>query len=258
VQFSLRGSARRVRRSFFPPSEALGDLAIRVGALETAIGYLIDPARFTDSQGDGGMQFNGQRCRALLFNALLDVFQCESIIETGTYLGNTTRYMADTSSVPVYSCEINPAFFAIANKELTGTEAVNLFFGDSRAFLDDLVSRRVHQKPSLFYLDAHWNHDLPLMGEIEIIMRNWDEFVLMIDDFQVPHDDGYGFDDYGPGKRFTLRDFKPAFESSGLVTFFPNAPSAEETGHRRGCVILTKRGKLSAMVSQVDSLTQQD
>jgi hypothetical protein len=252
----MHETVRRIRRSLFPSSDSVGDLAVRVGALELAIGYLVDPAAFTGSKDVCAGHFNGQQSRTRLFDAVLEAFACESIIETGTYLGNTTKYMANASSLPVYSCESNPAFFAIANRELAQSSSIELFFGDSRLFLKNLISQGVHRRRSFFYLDAHWNQDLPLMTEIEIIVRNWDEFVLMVDDFQVPHDDGYGFDDYGPGKRFTLQEFEPAFQRNGLVCFFPTAASAQETGQRRGCVVLTKRGKLGSLLSEVVSLTE--
>jgi hypothetical protein len=51
-----------------------------------------------------------------------------------------------------------------------------------------------------FHLDAHWEGDLPLQEEIEIILGRFPNFLIMIDDFRVPGDSGYGFDDYGRGK----------------------------------------------------------
>jgi hypothetical protein len=55
----------------------------------------------------------------------------------------------------------------------------------------------------LFYLDAHWNDDLPLEEELELIFSVHPHAVVMIDDFQVPDDPGYQFDEYGPGKALT-------------------------------------------------------
>jgi hypothetical protein len=237
------------------PAHAPVDLTLRVGALETAVGYLLDPTSYTGSDQGQAPYFNGQRSRLDIFGGVLETCGCKSIIETGTYLGSTTKYMADTSSLPVYSCETNPVFFAIARKELAAIQNVDLYFGDSRAFLNELVSRGVHERRSFLYLDAHWNDDLPLVEEIEIIAGNWREFVVMIDDFQVPHDDGYGFDDYGPGKRLALRDLGRTFERSGLVPFFPRAPSVEESGHARGCVVLARRGELSETLDGLDVLT---
>ena len=59
----------------------------------------------------------------------------------------------------------------------------------------------------------------------------------MVDDFQVPHDSGYRFDDYGPQKRLCLDYLKP-IENLGLQAFLPAVPSEQETGARRGCVVL--------------------
>ena len=108
----------------------------------------------------------------------------------------------------------------------------------------------------MFYLDAHWNADLPLVEEIGIIASNWSEFIAMIDDFQVPHDEGYGYDDYGDHQRFTLNDFGSTFERYALIPFFPTAPSDRETGHRRGCVVLVGRGELSDALGELSVLTR--
>ena len=58
--------------------------------------------------------------------------------------------------------------------------------------------------PTLFYLDAHWHEYLPLRDELEIALGQFANAVVLIDDFQVPDDPGYGFDDYGPGKTLNL------------------------------------------------------
>lgn len=59
----------------------------------------------------------------------------------------------------------------------------------------------------------------------------------MIDDFQVPGDEGYSYDDYGPGKRLCL-DYLQPLSQFKLTAFFPTLPSREETGGKRGCVVL--------------------
>jgi hypothetical protein len=62
----------------------------------------------------------------------------------------------------------------------------------------------------------------------------------MIDDFQVPFDPGYGYDDYGPGKALTFEYIAPAIAENGLCALYPATPSGEEDGMRRGCIILGK------------------
>jgi hypothetical protein len=57
----------------------------------------------------------------------------------------------------------------------------------------------------------------------------------MVDDFAVPDDQGYGYDQYGPGKALmeaSLQDM-PAW-----TLHYPTAPSDRETGRRRGCCVL--------------------
>jgi hypothetical protein len=59
----------------------------------------------------------------------------------------------------------------------------------------------------------------------------------MIDDFCVP-DSEYGFDDYGPGKRLELDYIQAILARHGTSAFFPKATASEETGSRRGCIVL--------------------
>jgi hypothetical protein len=90
------------------------------------------------------------------------------------------------------------------------------------------------------YLDAHWGNDLPLAEELEIVFGACEGAIVMVDEFEVPFDAGYGFDDYGPGKALTAAYIEPAIVSHSLGTFYPSTPSASESGARRGCVVLAK------------------
>ncbi|MGH7488291.1 MAG: hypothetical protein ACREMY_22235, partial [bacterium] len=74
--------------------------------------------------------------------------------------------------------------------------------------------------------------------------------VLMIDDFQVPGDPGYSFDDYGPGKALTS-EYLPELNGWGL--FYPCAPSSSETGARRGCAVLATP-PMSSVVQNIKAL----
>jgi hypothetical protein len=115
---------------------------------------------------------------------------------------------------------------------------------DSRQFLRDLAERpESRHETAFFYLDAHGNSDLPLRDELLIVTRTWRNAVVMIDDFQVPGDPGYQFDDYGPGKALTL-SYLP--EMPGWRIYFPAARSTEEWGSR-GCVVLAAPAVAHAM-----------
>ena len=101
------------------------------------------------------------------------------------------------------------------------------------------------------YLDAHWEEDLPLAQELEIIASNWSHAVVMIDDFRVPGDEGYGYDDYGPGKALTA-DYLPFGALTDWSILYPLAASEEETGARRGCCVLASPAM--SRVVQIPSL----
>ena len=68
-----------------------------------------------------------------------------------------------------------------------------------------------------------------------------------VDDFAVPGDPGYGFDDYGPGKRLDLEYLRQG-KLRDLIVFFPSVPSHEETGAKRGCVIATANGEIAKIL----------
>jgi len=120
---------------------------------------------------------------------------------------------------------------------------VNLLRDDSRDGLRKLFRGWLRERASqtvFFYLDAHWNEDLPLAEELEIVFRNCPAAVVMIDDFQVPGDPEYAFDDYGPGKALTPEYLSASVAAHELATYYPSRPASEEGGSRRGCVVLAK------------------
>jgi hypothetical protein len=90
-----------------------------------------------------------------------------------------------------------------------------------------------------FYLDAHWYEDLPLADELNLIRDGWTNWVAMVDDFAVPGDQGYGFDDYGPGRRLSI-EYLPGRVTETAGIFWPRGSSEAETGARRGTLIVAQ------------------
>jgi hypothetical protein len=131
---------------------------------------------------------------------------------------------------------------------------ITLVNADSRALLRLLAAdENLKSAFPFIYLDAHWYNDLPLDEEIELIAGTWDRFVVMIDDFKVPGDEGYGYDDYGPGKVLSLDYINPRIRQHRLAVFFPAIRSTAETGLRRGCVVLAA-DSIADQVRQIHSL----
>jgi hypothetical protein len=231
------------------------DLIFRVSSLETAVDSLIVSPKWTNSDEIG---FNGQRHRKLIFRDLMGTLDFDAIVETGTWIGDTTGYMAKTTGLPVYTCELDKRFHSIAKMRLQGFENVTFVLSDSRSFLKELARTEPGMKTVFVYLDAHWHEDLPLREELELICTGWEEFVILVDDFQVPGDEGYGYDDYGKGKALSLTLFPDIISKHALIPFFPAVPSSEETGKKRGCVVIVREGEVSAKLGSVPSLCRRD
>ena len=147
-----------------------------------------------------------------------------------------------TSSKPVYSSELNKRFHGIAQLRLQKYNNIHLVLGDSRAMLHQLqANSKLHDATLFFYLDAHFYEDLPLREEIDLIVKYWKNFIIMIDDFQVPDDPGYGYDDYGRNGVLTFNYISDVLHKHRLLAWVPTIPSHRESGYRRGCALLAKR-----------------
>jgi hypothetical protein len=211
-----------------------------LGALVGAIEY----TRFPELRTAWGGPFNGQIGRQTLFQAVIANTAPVAILETGTYRGTTTEFMAE-AGLPIYSVEGLARHYGFAWARLWRTRNVHLYHGDSREVLRQLFEGRLRSLDSLTvfaYLDAHWNADLPLREELEIIFNHCPAAVVMIDDFQVPNDPGYQYDDYGPGKSLIPAYIEPILTAYGLEAYYPSTPSSLETGAKCGCVVLGSKG----------------
>jgi len=201
-----------------------------------------------------GGPFNGQNFRQRIYSNLIKKISFEAIVETGTYLGTTTELFA-TSGLPVYSVEARPRAYAYSSLRFCRRrDRIHLYQGDSREFLRRLVADEDFPKSKLFfYLDAHGLEHLPLREELEIILTHWREAVVMIDDFKVPGTD-YGYDDYGPGKVLDMSYLEP-IQYLQLYAFFPAVDTKQETGKKRGCIVLCRDEALKNALSEIDTLT---
>ena len=185
-----------------------------------------------------GGAFNGQQGRQAIFRDVTQVLSPEGVIETGTFRGSTTDFIGEHVRIPIWTVEARLRFYHYARMRLRRFPHISVSFGDSRTFLRRLAGDpQVPKQRVFFYLDAHWYEDLPLRDEVRIITAHWSDFVIMVDDFQVPGDPGYEFDDYGERNQLSLA-YLGSLSELGLQAFFPVISSAEETGMRRGSVLL--------------------
>lgn len=215
-----------------------------------------DYHRHRTNRGRFGGPFNDQAARKALFMSLLQSLRPRALVETGVYRGTTTEFFASTG-LPVIAVEIDPKLYGYSCSRLLGRRNVRIVNDDSRAMLRSLLDGPLWAHPggcTFFYLDAHWGEDLPLAEEIDIVFSRCPDAVVMIDDFAVPGDAGYGYDEYGGDKALTARYIEAAVRAHELATFYPSTPSADETGRLRGCVVLARADRHGARLSTLPLL----
>lgn len=136
--------------------------------------------------------FNGDAIEQELVKLLVPVMGIDHIIETGTFLGHTTTFLARSfPSLPIETVEIDEKFVARARRNLGACHNVTIHHADSAVLLSDRAGSYAAGNP-LFYLDAHWDPELPLASELAAIMA-LARAALIIDDFKVPGRPDYAF-----------------------------------------------------------------
>jgi hypothetical protein len=233
-------SFRRWRTRLRTFAQRVEQLERRLRETEAIVDVLLADSVFRPDPATG---MNGQQKRKQIVELICADFRPQLAVETGTFFGSTTGYLATTLRVPIISCDLRERYHHVARRLLRELPHVELRLQDSRSFLRALASdSETTRLRTFFYLDAHWYDDLPLRDELDIIARHWHDFVAVIDDFLVPDAPDYGYDDYGTGRRIDLSFVEACLAQHGLRAFFPRVPACEETGQRRGyCIIIPER-----------------
>src|SRR5438552_3823575 len=90
----------------------------------------IDYWRHPELRNKWGGPFNGQRARVALFLSLIDKLGPCAIIETGTYRGITTEFMAGTA-LPIFTVESHARNYGFSRARLLRHSRVTVRRGDS-------------------------------------------------------------------------------------------------------------------------------
>jgi hypothetical protein len=200
-----------------------------------------------------GGPMNAQIARLDAARAIIFGCEIERIVETGAHRGATTEWLA-AFGLPVVGVELNPRLASFSRLRLRKWPQVEIRAQHSVQCLKDIARRPgAARARTLFYLDAHGGDSLPLRDELEVIFGAFPKAVVLIDDFAVPGDPGYGFDDYGPGRVINL-DYVERSRLPPLHLFFPATPSRFETGRRRGWVVATADGGLATRLGKLAAL----
>jgi len=145
------------------------------------------------NQGDY-QSFAGDTILKDIFIKLCVDNNIETIIETGTFVGGTTKQFSKMVS-QVFTIEHNLEFFQNASLFLLGIKNITMEFGSSLACLNKCIKQSTGNL--LLFLDAHWGEHNPLLGELEIIRKSGIKPIIAIHDFKNPNHSDYAYDTYG-------------------------------------------------------------
>jgi hypothetical protein len=124
-------------------------------------------------------------------------------IETGTYLGETTLFLANLDmNASVYSIEPAERLFNFNEKRFKRKENIEIICGTSEEKL--VYSLKSSPRGLNFWLDGHYSGDItyqgkfvsPLQHELKIIAENIDtnrKIVIFVDDFRLFLDEKSGY-----------------------------------------------------------------
>lgn len=136
--------------------------------------------------------FNGALEIGAFLANLAERTSVATAFETGTYLGYTTLFLSCFFD-RVFTVEIDHVRFLQIKPRLEPYPNITAYEGHSVKVLHEALPS-LKGESVLFYLDAHWLEDWPLLGELEEISHTHkDNCIIVIDDFKVPSHPEIGY-----------------------------------------------------------------
>lgn len=199
------------------------------------------------------------------FKHIIESNRIKTVIETGTYLGSTTKWFSQWAD-KVYTVEVNAENYEKARWNLKDCKNVECHFGNSVDVLSKISNKITAHNispyggPLFLFLDAHWNNYNPLIDELSFIAKNLSLPFIAIHDFKVPGHPELGFDSY-KGQDYDWEWIKESVESIYGKDGFEVEYNSEATGAKRGIIYLSPKQKTldikleSVLDEDTDSIT---
>lgn len=178
--------------------------------------------------------FNGDIFLARHIALLIAKYSIKTVVETGTYKGSTSYWLAAHASI-VHTIEISPLLSKQAAIKCKNRKNILFHTGNSPVVLTSFI--HTLNAPILYFLDAHWNAYWPLLDELDVIAKaNNRNCVLVLHDAYVPGTT-FGYDSYN-GQRLDL-----AYVSDKLDLIYGKnkwvySYNTQATGAKRGVLFV--------------------
>lgn len=189
--------------------------------------------------------FNEDGYMELEFLRLKKKYGIVNVVETGTYHGITTCWLAK-SFKHVYTTEVNPEFYAVSQNRLSDAklkDVVRAYLSDSVSILPEIISDlKSNGGNALLFLDAHW-YTNPLIGElVKIAESEYKPAIICIHDMMNPNDLSMGYDVYpDQGITYTYEWVEPyihnIYGKDGYIYYY----NKKASGARRGALFIINK-----------------
>ena len=126
--------------------------------------------------------------------------RCPQYVETGANVGSSLCHLARSfPEVQCHSCEPDAESFQFARQKAGSLANVHLYHEASPQFFHTVAGQQPGfcGRETVFWLDSHgYGFRWPLREEIEFITGHFDSAHIFIDDFKVPGQPQFLFDEY--------------------------------------------------------------
>jgi len=139
------------------------------------------------------LELSGNHLDAPLMERLIRLFNIDTLVETGTYVGGTAELASDRFK-EVHTVELSPKLWAQAQERFKGNPKIHCYQGHSGEVLSQITTKI--QGRVLFWLDAHWSggetalgsSKCPIREELAAIRNSGlKDAVILIDDIRCFH-----------------------------------------------------------------------
>lgn len=184
--------------------------------------------------------FNGDSFMEKEFLRLKDEFKINVAVETGSCLYSTSKWLGENFQT-VHTIELSEEYSRHGIHKVSGMLNVNAHIGDSVQKLQHLTGILTPNDRVLFFLDAHWGDNCPLLAEMEMLCNMKLDIppIIAIHDFYTG-DDKLGWDEYN-GQRFDYAWIEPKVKAleKAFDCKYNHHYNTEAINGMRGVIYLT-------------------
>lgn len=181
--------------------------------------------------------FNTDYKLAERFIFMKSKYGIKTAIETGTYHGDTTSWLAENFET-VYTVEYDKRYLDVAQSKISQYDNIKSYLGSSTDYLGKFLEECKDNGEIIIFLDAHWYAN-PVLQELERIKESGLKPIIAIHDFKVPGRPDLGYDEY-PNQNivYEWEWIRERIESIYGIGQFDIEYNSYSDQNMRGCIFL--------------------